>query len=281
MLPVVATLAILTQVGVPSPPPLPGDVPDAGVSRTALPPPPPFVTAEGQPTAPPLAPPDTPPPSALPPSSPPPPPPSSPPPPPPSVEPPTGALAPPPVAPVPPPPPAGMPVVYAPDVPRKEEKLAPLRGAVLFAPMSLFGLYFSAELEVALPAGLSVFVAGGGGLFGQLGAEAGLRYAVLGTAVEGAFIDVRGAGFFLPGQSYGMAGPGFGVGYTWRARAIVASVGAGVTMWWSVLRGSASRGIGGLRMAESFFLPLAGFVEPPAGRNAVQPTVRLSFGPWF
>lgn len=278
MFPVVAALAVLAQVGVPSPPPLPGDVPDAGVSRAALPPPPPmpppFVPAEAQPTAPPVAQPYTPPPSTLPPPSLPPPPPA--------VEPPTGAPIPPPVVPVPPPPtPPGMPVVYAPDAPRKEEKLAPLRGAVLFAPMSLFGLYFSAELEVALPAGLSVFVAGGGGLFGQLGVEAGLRYAVLGTAVEGAFVDVRGAGFFLPGQSYGMAGPGFGVGYTWRSRAIVASVGVGVTMWWSVLRSSASRGIGGVTLTESFFLPFAGFWEPPTGRNAVQPTVRLSFGPWF
>lgn len=173
------------------------------------------------------------------------------------------------------------PVVYAPDAPRKTEVLKPIRGAVLFAPMSLFGLYFTGELEVALPAGLSTFVALGGGLFGQLGFEAGLRYSVLGTSIDGAFVDVRGAGFFLPGQSYGMAGPGFGVGYTWRTRSIVTSLGVGVTLWWTVWRNPSSRGLAGAALTESFFLPFAGFWEPPAGRNAVQPTIRISMGPWF
>lgn len=242
MLLAVATWAILAQ-GVPSPPPLPTDFADAGVSAA----PPTDVSTLTTP------------------------------PPPPSSEPPL--YVPPPVVGVPPR--VGGPVVYAPDAPRKTEVLKPIHGAVLFAPMSLFGLYFSAELELALPAGLSAFVSAGGGLFGQLGFEAGLRYSVTGTAIEGAFIDARGATFFLPGQSYGMAGPGFGVGYTWRTRSIVASVGVGVTLWWSVLRTTSSRGLAGSALSESFFLPFAGFWEPPAGRNAVQPTIRVSMGPWF
>ena len=218
----------------------------------------------------------------------------TPPPPPPPVEwspnapPPVSPPPPPPVEPTPlpgpvvPPPATGlMPVVYPPDRPVKTEALAPAKGAVLFAPASLFGLYFSVELEVALPVGLSLFVAAGGGLFGQLGFEGGLRYAVLGTVFEGAFLDVHGQGFFLPGEDFGMAGPGLGVGYSWRSKGVVASIGVGVNLWWTVWRTASSRGLAGGPLTPSFVFPLAGFWEPPVGRNAVQPTIRLSFGPWF
>jgi hypothetical protein len=240
----VATLTLLAQVGMPSPPPLPGDFADTGVSA------PPLLEAD----------------------------------PPPDVAPAGDASS----APPPPPLPVGTPraqspgpVVYAPDAPRKKEGLAPIHGAVLFAPMSLFGLYVTAEFEFALPAGLSSFVALGGGLFGQLGFEGGLRYAVLGTSIDGPFIEARGAGFFLPGQSYGMLGPGFGLGYTWRTRYIAASLGVGVTLWWSVWRTARSRAIGGMALTESFVLLFPGFFEPPPGRNAVQPTIRFAVGPWF
>ncbi|MEW5742490.1 MAG: hypothetical protein AB1938_26465, partial [Myxococcota bacterium] len=173
------------------------------------------------------------------------------------------------------------PVVYPPTRKPPPETLPPAKGAVLFAPMSLFGLYFTAELEVGLPAGLSTFVAAGGGLFGQLGFEGGFRWAVLGTALDGAFVDVRGAGFILPGQQYGMAGPGVGVGYTWRTKAIIASVGVGVTLWWTVWRTPTSLGLAGTTLTPSFFIPFPGFWEPPPGRNAVQPTIRFSMGPWW
>lgn len=173
------------------------------------------------------------------------------------------------------------PVVYAPDTPLKPQPPPPARGAVLFAPLSLFGLYFTAEVELAMPAGLAGFVAAGAGLFGQVGFEAGLRYYALGTALEGVYVDVRGAGFFLPGQAFGMLGPGVGLGYTWRTRSIVASIGAGATLWWAVLRTPMSQGLAGATLLESFAFPVTGFFEPPPGRHGVQPTVRLSFGPWF
>ena len=263
MLLAVATLTLLAQAGVPTPPPLPSDFADAGVSAPPLPGvvPAPAVAPTGDALSAPPPPPTSAPPAYVEPASPMPP-------------------APPPVVGMPSPQFPG-PVVYAPDAPRKTEVLKPIRGAVLFAPMSLFGLYFTGELEIALPAGLSTFVALGGGLFGQLGFEAGLRYSVLGTSIDGAFIDARGAAFLLPGREFGMAGPGFGVGYTWRTRSIVASLGVGVTLWWSVWRTASSRGIGASVLTESFFLPFAGFWEPPAGRNAVQPTIRISMGPWF
>jgi hypothetical protein len=147
--------------------------------------------------------------------------------------------------------------------------------------MSLFALSFTAELEVALPAGLSAFAAAGGGPFGQFGVEGGLRWAVLGTALGGPFVDVRGAGFILPRQAFGMAGPGFGVGYTWRTKSFVVSLGVGATLWWTVWRTPTSSGLAGVPLGTSFFFPLAGFWEPPPGRNAVQPTIRLSLGPWW
>lgn len=262
-----AALAQAGGVPEPSTPPLPGEpatlspAPPRRPSPPLTPPPPP-------PTAPlPTTPSATGVPDVTPP----------PPPPPPSLEP----LVPPPAPTARVAPPGTVPVVYPPDRPRKEEALAPAKGAVTFAPMSLFGLFFSVELEVALPAGLSLFVGGGGGLFGQVGFEGGLRYAVLGTALEGAFLDVHGQGFFLPGQSFGMAGPGLMVGFNWRSKAVLSSIGVGVDLWWTVLRTPSSRGLAGAPLTPSFVFPLAGFWEPPTGRNAVQPTIRLSFGPWF
>lgn len=183
------------------------------------------------------------------------------------------------------PPPAttpGAPVFYPPTPPgKKVEPLKDARGAVLFAPMSLFGLYFTGELEVAIVSGLSTFVALGGGLFGQFGFEGGLRWAVLGKALDGAFIDARVAGFILPGQRFGTMGPGVGVGYTWRTKSIVASLGAGVTLWWTVWRTPTSAGLAGTALVPSFFIPFPGFWEPPPHGNAVQPTIRFSMGPWW
>lgn len=188
---------------------------------------------------------------------------------------------PPPPQDVPSPPPSAAPTVVAAPSPTRGSVLEPARGAVLFAPTSLFGLSLAAELELALPAGLSFFVGLSGGLLGQLSGEAGLRYAVLGTALEGAFVDARGAAFSLPGRSFTMVGPGVGVGYSWRVRGVIASVGVGATMWWTVQRDGTTGGLTGSSMLQSFFVGLPGLIEPPTGRNAAQPTIRLSFGPTF
>lgn len=155
------------------------------------------------------------------------------------------------------------------------------RAAVYFAPLSLFGLYLSVEAEVALPAGLSAFGGVGGGVFGQLGADAGLRYALLGTSLVGPYVDLRASGFFLPGETLSMLGPGVALGHTWETRGTLISVGVGVTLWWLVQSTPWSLGLmGNPPDTESVFV-FPGLSVPPIDGHAVQPTLRFSVGPAF
>lgn len=184
----------------------------------------------------------------------------------------------------PPPPP---PQVHA---PLREPETAvagqPAKGAVLFAPLSVFGLYLSVEVERAITGGLGFFGVVGGGPFGQLGGDLGLRYYVLSTMLEGFFLDVRASTFMLPGAPMVLIGGNLGLGYAWRVRGATAiSIGVGATVWGTAVRapsgfGSPAAFIGtGIGDAQVFALP--GFFQPPSDTVGIQPTVRFVIGPAF
>lgn len=78
------------------------------------------------------------------------------------------------------------------------EPLPPATLGLFFAPLSLFSLTLWLEADLALVGGLDVFANVGGGGLGQFGFDAGLRYYVLGSSLDGFYLDVRGSGFSLP-----------------------------------------------------------------------------------
>lgn len=153
----------------------------------------------------------------------------------------------------------------------------PAKGAVLFAPMSLFGLALFAEVDLALVGGLDVFAVLGGGLGGQLGFEGGLRYYVLGRSLEGFFFDARGSGFALPGSDFLMMSPGLQLGHAWRVKSFALSLGAGFSTWWTVSRGTPTSSFFGSPTTDQVII-FPGLQIPRADGPSVQPTLRFSLG---
>lgn len=191
-----------------------------------------------------------------------------------------------------PPPPPGPSYIY-PQVPVPQprvrlrpqalppEPLQPATLGLFFSPMSLFALGLFVEGDLALSGGLDVFANIGGGPLGQFGFDAGLRYYVLGTSLEGFYLDLRGSGFGLPDSKMWMFGPGLQIGYGWRVKRFTLSIAAGVTTWYGASRWDGSRQFFLLTPVDDEIIIFPGFTQPPPGRAGVQPTLRVSLGPWF
>ena len=150
-----------------------------------------------------------------------------------------------------------------------------------FAPLSLFSLSFWAEADIALTGGLDVFANVGGGPLGQFGFDVGLRYYVLGTSLDGFFVDVRGSGFSLPRFGLWMFGPGLMIGHGWRVKRFTLSISLGVTTWIAASRSTSTETFIVGPPTDAEVIVFAGVQQPPDGRAGVQPTVRVSLGPWF
>jgi hypothetical protein len=161
------------------------------------------------------------------------------------------------------------------------EPLAPASLGLYFAPLSLFSLSFWAEADIALTGGLDVFANVGGGPLGQFGFDAGLRYYVLGSSLDGFYVDVRGSGFSLPRFGLWMFGPGLQIGHAWRVKRFTLSLAIGATTWIAASRSTSTETFIVGPPTDAEVIVFAGVQQPPAGRAGVQPTVRVSLGPWF
>ena len=161
------------------------------------------------------------------------------------------------------------------------EPLPPATFALFFAPLSLFSLTFWAEGDLALVGGLDVFANVGGGPLGQFGFDAGLRYYVLGTPLEGFYVDVRGSGFSLPASGLWMFGPGLQIGHGWRIKRLTLSIALGATTWYGATRATGSGLFFGGPVTDADVIIFPGVTQPPNDRAGIQPTVRVSIGPWF
>ena len=159
--------------------------------------------------------------------------------------------------------------------------LEPARFGLFFAPMGIFSLSLFVEGDLAIAGGFDVFVNVGGGALGQFGFDAGFRHYVLGTSLDGFYLDVRGSGFGLPGSNLWMFGPGLQIGYGWRVKRFTLSIAVGVTTWYGVSRWDGSRQFFSSSPVDEEIIVFPGFTQPPIGRPAVQPTLRVSLGPWF
>jgi hypothetical protein len=147
--------------------------------------------------------------------------------------------------------------------------------------LSLFSLSFWVEADIALTGGLDLFANVGGGPLGQFGFDAGLRYYVLGSSLDGFYVDVRGSGFSLPGRGLWMFGPGLMIGHSWRVKRFTLQLAIGATTWFAASRAGPTETfiVGPIADAEVIVFP--GISQPPEGRPGVSPTVRVSLGPWF
>ncbi len=161
------------------------------------------------------------------------------------------------------------------------EPLAPARFGLFFSPMSIFSLSLFVEGDLAIAGGFDVFANVGGGPLGQFGFDAGLRHYVLGTSLDGFYFDFRGSGFGLPASSLWMFGPGVQIGYGWRVKRFTLSIAVGVTTWYGTSRWDGSRQFFNSSVVDEEIIVFPGFTQPPIGRPAVQPTLRVSLGPWF
>lgn len=159
--------------------------------------------------------------------------------------------------------------------------LGPASLGLYFAPLSLFSLSFWAEADIALTGGLDVFANVGGGPLGQFGFDAGLRYYVLGSSLDGFYVDVRGSGFSLPGRGLWMFGPGLQIGHGWRVKRFTLSLAIGATTWFAASRASPTEFFIFGPPVNADVIVFPGVSQPPPDRAAVQPTVRVSLGPWF
>ena len=155
------------------------------------------------------------------------------------------------------------------------------RNAVLFSPASIGALFVSLEYERQIAQQLTVFVVAGGGAFGQVGGDLGVRLYPVDHAFESWFTDVRLAAFGLFNGGLLMMGPMVELGYSWRiGDRWLLSAGAGAAMWLSVIR---SRGTGlvfGPPISANVFA-LPGFFEPPPSQVGLQPSIRFTIGPTF
>ncbi len=161
------------------------------------------------------------------------------------------------------------------------EPLGPATVGLFFAPLSLFSLTVWLEADLALIGGLDVFANVGGGPLGQFGFDAGFRYYVSGSSLDGFYFDARASGFSLPGSALWMLGPGLQIGYGWRIKRFTLSIALGVTTWYGLSRAT----VGNLFIfgptTDAEVIAFPGISQPPDGRAGVQPTVRVSLGPWF
>jgi hypothetical protein len=155
----------------------------------------------------------------------------------------------------------------------------PAKLALLFAPMSLFALSVYLELDVPIAGGVDFFGIVGGGAFGQLGGDLGLRYFINGTSLEGFYVDARASVFTLPALGYVLLGPGVLIGHSWRAQRVNVQVGIGFTSWTKLA--SNGTALFGARTTMVDILLLPGIEEPRDDLPAIQPAVRISIGPWF
>lgn len=169
----------------------------------------------------------------------------------------------------------------APAQPRRDVPQPSPKVGLYFNPLGLLGLGLWAEVDVAVTGGFDVFANVGGGLLGQFGFDVGARYYVLGRPLEGFFLDARFTTFSLPELKLWMGGPGVLVGYSWKFSRISLSVAAGATTFWSFSRAVPTSNLFALNPADADVIILPGITQPFADRPAVQPTVRLAFGPWF
>lgn len=185
---------------------------------------------------------------------------------------------------LPPPPPATQPTpgVLIDRAKPKPPPLPPARLALYFAPVSLFSLTLWLEADLHLVAGVSVFANVGGGPLGQLGGDAGLRYYIGGTPFEGFALDAHASIFSLPAHGLVMAGPGLQLLHGWRVGRLALSVGLGFTTWYRV---SGATFFGqqffGATPSDADVIVFPGISQPPADHPGVQPTIRVSLGPWF
>lgn len=183
--------------------------------------------------------------------------------------------------------PTAPPPTYAPvrrfDVkqPKKAEPLKDSRFGLIFHPFNVFALALWVEGDLHLAGGVSVFANVGGGFLGQFGWDAGLRYFINGTHLEGFYIDARNSGFSLPAHELWMTGPGVQLGYSWRTPAITIAIAAGFTTWFNLNVGRPSAQFLGVAPIEADVLIFPGVARPGPETPAVAPTIRLAIGPWF
>lgn len=161
------------------------------------------------------------------------------------------------------------------------EPLPPAKFGLFFAPLSLFSLSFWAEGDLALVGGLDIFANVGGGPLGQFGFDVGLRYYVQGTPLDGFYFDVRGSAFSLPGRGLWMLGPGVQLGHGWRIKRLTLSIALGFTTWYGASRATGPGLFFGGAVADDEVIVFPGVTQPPQDRAGIQPTVRVSLGPWF
>ncbi len=163
-----------------------------------------------------------------------------------------------------------------------EVPLKPLANAVHFSPASLFALFVSVEYERLVAGPLTVFGTAGGGPFGQFAFDLGVRLYPVERPFESFFADLRGSAFVMT-NGMAMMGPAVTVGYAWRTKNdFLVSLGFGASMWWSLSRLEPPGTIFlATRPIDAFVISLPGFFQPSPGQNAMQPTIRLTFGPGF
>ncbi len=154
-------------------------------------------------------------------------------------------------------------------------------GAVLFSPLSLFGLFFSLEVEYAFFAQLSAYGALGAGAFAQLAGEGGFRAYPVERALDNVFVELHGQFFAAPLSGMVLIGPGTMLGLAWKSKSgeMLSSAGVGVNVWFEA--SSPSTTFLGARPAPSGFLFLPGLQVPPLRGSAAQLTVRFCLGPLF
>ena len=173
------------------------------------------------------------------------------------------------------PPVTGKPVKPPPD------PLAPATLGLFFAPLSLFSLSVWVEADLALIGGLDVFANLGGGPLGQFGFDAGLRYYVMGSSLDGFYFDARASGFALPGSKLWMLGPGLQIGHGWRVKRFTLSIALGVTTWFGLSRATTGNTFIFGPTTDADVIAFPGVSQPQTEKAGVQPTVRVSLGPWF
>ncbi len=188
----------------------------------------------------------------------------------------------PPLVPVPPPPAKKRSSGYQPTAVVPQPPDVPTKGAVLFSPLSLFGLFLSVEVEYAFLTQLAAYGAIGAGAFAQVAGEAGLRYYPVERALDSVFVELHGQFFTTPISGLTLVGPGAMIGFDWKARAgasMMSSAGVGVNVWFET--SSPSAAFLGSRPSPGGFILFPGIQVPPFGGSAVQLTVRFCLGPVF
>ncbi|MFO0593718.1 MAG: hypothetical protein U0228_00365 [Myxococcaceae bacterium] len=160
-------------------------------------------------------------------------------------------------------------------------ELPPVRFALLFAPFTLFGAALWVEGDLHLGSGFTTFLNVGGGPFGQLAGDAGVRHFVSQLPWQGFYVDFRGSVFSLPASGMVLAGPGVQLGYSWRLGRVALNIGIGFTTWFSLARQRAGARFLNTTTVDAEVIVFPGFTQPTTEGPAVNPTVRISFGPTF